>query len=94
MSNEKVQSIGGEGNWVGDEMSDEEVADLVDLLEEYIRDIKAQRMRGIAIAAVGPSGVGSEYHIGFRMRRGCSRLMMVGALHLLTHDLESHLNEE
>ncbi len=87
----KVVSLTGDA-WVGDEMTDDEVSELVSLLEEHIQDIKAQKTRGIAIAAVG--GIRSEYRIGYRMRRGCSQTLLIGALHLLSNNLEKSLNEE
>jgi len=90
----KVSSIDGTNEWLGEDMTDEEMDEMCALLAEFIRDIRNQKFRGIAIAGIGLSGVGCEYRICHMMRAGCSKLGLVGAVHALSSQLTHQVNIE
>lgn len=92
MSDNNVETIGGnDDSWMGERMDPEEIEEAVEILEEWIRDIRYQRCRGFAIAGVGPSGVGGTYRTNRFMGAGANRTGIVGAVHLLAHHLESEI---
>ena len=77
----KVTSIGGEPQWAGEPMEDDEVADMVHCLEAILEEVKAKKIRGFTLAAVTDSA-SPHYIVEVKCKTGCSRLNLTGAAYL------------